>query len=158
MIDSYDNITDTSKYKNYISATKEDGIRLLDTLENALKSESETSVFMFYGMDYIKNVLKDELSNRFKDLMLKFKETKNVRMIFIDDSSKLKQYEYEDYYRDNVKQTYGIWLSTGLSDQYVIKSTTYNKLTRSELPNDFGFKVEKGIAVLIKLLDFYSQD
>jgi uncharacterized protein YxjI len=47
---------------------------------------------------------------------------------------------------------------TNLTDQFTIKSSTYNKETRGTIENSFGFNVVKGTAKLVKLLDFYSID
>ena len=43
-------------------------------------------------------------------------------------------------------------------DQFTIKCSTFNKETRAQIPNDFGYIVERGNATLVKLLDFYSEE
>ena len=101
---------------------------------------------------------KREVQRKLKTMLSNLKNKKNVRMIIADGVSKIKNFEYDDFYRNCVQNTYGIWLGSGITDQYTIKSSTYNKQTRSEITNDFGYIVEKGNATYIKLLDFYTED
>ena len=63
-----------------------------------------------------------------------------------------------DFYRENVQPIYAVWIGSGITEQFTIKCSTYNKETRSQIPNDFGYNVDRGNSVLIKLLDFYSKD
>ena len=67
-------------------------------------------------------------------------------------------FEYEDFYRACVQPIYAIWVGSGITDQFTIKSSTYNKETRSQIPGDFGYNVDRGNASQIKMLDFYTED
>ena len=67
-------------------------------------------------------------------------------------------YEYEEFYRNCVQPINAIWIGSGITDQYTIKSSTYNKETRSQIPSDFGYNVDRGVARQIKVLDFYTRD
>ena len=58
----------------------------------------------------------------------------------------------------NIQPIYGIWIGSGITEQYTIKSSTYTKETRSQIESDFGYNVDRGNAYLIKLLDFYTKD
>lgn len=51
-----------------------------------------------------------------------------------------------------------IWIGSGITDQFTIKSSTYNKETRAQIPFDFGYIIDRGVARRIKVLDFYSKD
>jgi S-DNA-T family DNA segregation ATPase FtsK/SpoIIIE len=66
--------------------------------------------------------------------------------------------EYEDFYKNCVQSMNAIWVGNGMIDQFTIKCSTYNRETRAQIPNDFGYIVDKGNATLIKLLDFYSEE
>ena len=129
---------------------------ILDKIKNANGSTME--VFIFYGMDSYKNKLSTAEYSEFKDVLVNIKNKPNVRVIFIDSVSRIKTFEYESFYTNNVQSMYGIWIGSGITDQFTIKSSTYNKETRAQINNDFGYNVDRGNAILVKLLDFYSND
>lgn len=129
---------------------------ILDKIKNANGSTME--VFIFYGMDSYKNKLSTGEYSEFKDVLVNIKNKPNVRVIFIDSVSRIKTFEYESFYTNNVQSMYGIWIGSGITDQFTIKSSTYNKETRAQINNDFGYNVDRGNAILVKLLDFYSND
>ena len=86
------------------------------------------------------------------------KSVRNVKFIFADAVGKLKMYEYDDFFKSNVQPINAIWIGSGITDQFTIKSSTYNKQTRSQIENDFGYNVDKGNAKFIKVLDFYTEE
>ena len=75
-----------------------------------------------------------------------------------DIEGRLITLEYEDFYRDNVQPINAIWIGSGITEQFTIKSSTYNKETRAQIPNDFGYNVTRGVSTQIKLLDFYTKN
>ena len=91
-------------------------------------------------------------------MLSNLKNKKNIRIIIADSVSKIKLFEYEDFYKNCVQPTNAIWIGNGIVDQFTIKSSTYNRETRSQIPSDFGYKVDKGAATLVKLLDFYTEE
>ena len=56
----------------------------------------------------------------------------------------LYTFEYEEFYRSCVQPINAIWVGSGITDQFTIKSSTYNKQTRSQIASDFGYLVDKG--------------
>ena len=86
------------------------------------------------------------------------KQKQHIKIIISDSVSKIKNFEYDDFYRENVQPIYGIWIGSGITEQYTIKSSTYTKETRSQIENDFGYNIDRGTATLIKLIDFYSKN
>lgn len=149
LIDMDNMIQNTSDIVNY----NED--KILDKIKSASGS---MEVFIFYGIDGYKNTLTTAEFNDFKNYLVGLKSKPNVRVILIDSVSKIKPFEYESFYVNNVQAMYGIWVGSGITDQFTIKSSTYNKETRSQIGNDFGYNVVSGRATLVKLLDFYSND
>lgn len=134
-------------------------IKFIETLEAVQKvDDSIYKVFMIYGIDALYNNLSSEEQGKFKKLLLELKTHQNIKVILADIPSRIKVFEYEEFYRNNIQPIYGIWLGSGITDQFTIKSSTYNKVTRSQLESEFGFNVNRGNATLIKTLDFYTKD
>ena len=95
---------------------------------------------------------------KFKKILQQIKNTPHIRVIIADAVSKIKTYEYDDFYRENIQPINGIWIGSGITEQFTIKSSTYTRETRAQIESDFGYNVNRGIATLIKLLDFYTKD
>lgn len=148
-------IKDNTLFTNYYS---KDADLAFDTLENAIKLDNNTHVFMIYGIDNFKNLLNIDKQSKFFEILNNLKNISNIKVIIIDDVTRIKAYEYEDFYRNNVQPTFAIWIGSGVTDQFTIKCSTYNKETRSQIENSFGYNIFRGSAKLIKVLDFYSKD
>lgn len=157
IFDASENIQNHSEYKNYFSTNFLEAYNVLNTIYNSL-DESKTHLFLMYGFDAFKNGLSATDQKQFLKLLSNLKNKKNIHVVIIDGVSRIKAYEYEEFYRSSVQPTYALWIGSGISDQFTIKSSTYNKITRSLLEPEFGFSVNKGTAILIKILDFYSND
>ena len=156
MVDAYEGARNTESFEHYYSSNAQE---VLKAFEEACNSTDEVNkVFIMYGLDNLKNNLTAEEQRLLKTLLSKIKAIPTVRVILADSVSKIKAFEYDEFYRENVQPIYAVWIGSGITEQFTIKCSTYNKETRSQIPNDFGYNVDRGNAVLIKLLDFYSKD
>ncbi|MEH7491692.1 hypothetical protein [Neobacillus niacini] len=99
--------------------------------------------------------LNAQLSDDGKDKLKVFLERVNglnVTVIFSDAVDKLTSYTYESWFQKQVSLSEGIWVGNGITEQYTLK---INKITNDmygELPEDFGYVVNKGKVKLVKLL------
>ena len=156
MVDALEAVKEPKVFAKYYSTN---GAELVTKLEEVCKNKNgKTSVFMLFGIDSLKNSLDTEGQNKLKELLLSLKTNQHVKAIIADSVSRIKSFEYDDFYRTNVQPIYGIWVGSGITDQFTIKSSTYTKETRSQIDNDFGYNVDRGNARYIKLLDFYTKD
>ena len=81
------------------------------------------------------------------------KELEKYCFLLIDSVDKFKKVEYDDWYRSTVNNTRGIWIGDGIANQFSIKLTKTTKDLYDEIGNRFGYVVERGNPVLIKLLE-----
>ena len=156
MVDTNENVEDTVTFNNYYNSNYEE---VFKKLEEVSSTDGNTNyVFMIYGIKSFIDSFDQEEARKLKTTFSNLKNSKNVRVVFADSVSNIKSYEYDDFFKNCVQPANGIWLGSGITDQYTIKCSTYNKQTRSEIPNDFGYLVDKGSAIFVKLLDFYTED
>ena len=155
MFDLNQIVEEKEVFKNYFADNYQS---MLLNLEQASQNTNKIHVFIINGFDTFENGLSSNEQKQFKDLLHDIKSKQNIRIVMVDAISKIKTYEYEDFYRTNVEPTNAIWIGSGITEQFTIKSSTYNKETRSQIPNDFGYNVKQGSATLIKLLDFYTEE
>jgi DNA segregation ATPase FtsK/SpoIIIE, S-DNA-T family len=76
----------------------------------------------------------------------------NVTMIISDRSDKLSSISYEAWFKGHVSVQDFIWVGSGITDQYVLKTTKVTGDMYKEVPAGFGYVVTKGKPVLVKLL------
>ena len=156
MIDAAEIIKEPNKFKNYYSSNSKD---ILNKLEEINKTNNgKINMIVINGFDNLKNGLETAEFNKIKSILENVKNNNNLRVALVDSVSKIKALEYEDFYRDNVQPINAIWIGSGITEQFTIKSSTYNKETRSQIPNDFGYNVNRGVSTQIKVLDFYTKD
>lgn len=156
ILDPNESIKDKTTFKNYYGSNYIDSLNKLEEVAN--NNNGKGNVFLIFGFDSLNNNLSTDDKNKLKKILNEIKSKTNIRIILADGVSKLKSLEYEDFYRSNVQAIYGIWVGSGITDQFTIKSSTYTKETRSQIENNFGYNVDRGIAKLIKILDFYTKD
>ena len=156
MFDYNENVQSIQKLSNYYGSNYLDFVNKFEEIVN--NNNGKNSVFVFLGLDFLKNSSYPEEQKKIKNLLLNIKNKNNIKVIIADDVSKIKAFEYEDFYRENIQAINAIWIGSGITEQFTIKSSTYNRETRSQIPSDFGYNVNRGNATLIKLLDFYSND
>ena len=157
VIDKSETIKDSKKYTNYYSENVVEAFEAMKK-EAADTSGARTAMFVIHGVEEFINALGTDLGREFKNFLTTVKGNKNIKFIFSDAVTKIKLYEYEDFFRTCIQPINAIWVGSGITDQYTIKSSTYTRETRAAIPNDFGYNVDRGNATLIKLLDFYTED
>ena len=85
--------------------------------------------------------------------MLKLAEEKeSCNFIFVDNASRFKNHEYDDWYKAYVSGDTGIWVGNGFDDQYLIRANTIGKDIVNNCGVSFGYIVSQGEATMIKLI------
>ena len=110
------------------------------------------------GIDKFTAKLSQENKNLFGKMFELGKELGKYCFILADSVDKFKKVEYDDWYRNTVNNSRGIWIGDGIANQFAIKLTKTSKELYEEIGNRFGYVVERGIPVLIKLLEEGKED
>ena len=156
MIDSNENLKDPKTFQNYYGTNCNDALNKLEEITKT--NNNKINIFIIFGLDTFKNSLSMENQIKLKKILQQIKTTPHIRVIIADAVSKIKTFEYDDFYRENVQPINGIWIGSGITEQFTIKSSTYTRETRAQIESDFGYNVNRGIATLVKLLDFYTKE
>ena len=137
---------------NYFNEKFDEVIDKIIELVNSYKEESKPlniAVFLF-GISKILNKL--ESAGKVDELFTALKKYDELPIILIDEPTKLKDYTYENWYK-TFASSEGVWIGTGLYDQSVLKTSSYDKALSGEYPNNMGFYISEGIPKLIKLIE-----
>ncbi|MEE3344110.1 MAG: type VII secretion protein EssC [Bacilli bacterium] len=97
-----------------------------------------------------------------KELLMNFlnkvKRYGKISVVIVEETKRLKKYEYEDWYSNFFSAGNGIWVGNGAGDQSILKIDNYNKEMQGNYKNNMGFLISEGEATLIKLLDFITEE
>ena len=156
MMDADEIVKDKTKFNNYFSTDSQAILNKLIEIDNT--NNERINVVLFTGIESILTGVGTTEATKIKTILQNVKTKNNLRIILADSVSKIKNLEYEEFYRNNVQSINAIWVGSGITEQFTIKSSTYNRETRAQIPNDFGYNVYRGNCTQIKLLDFYSKD
>jgi len=76
----------------------------------------------------------------------------NVFLVLADQVDRIQPFSYESWFKNQVSLSDGIWVGSGLTDQYLLKTSKLTNDMYQEIPADFGYVLKKGKPVLVKLL------
>ena len=138
-----------------------------------LLTEMSEQYQLYMNNNYDKNILNDKKNNiiiilglsellaridaskkaEFTKALSMIKDLGTYHIVIIDNTDKLKQQAYESWYKLAIDSANGVWLGSGVLDQYSLKLATSPRELREELKPGFGVLIEKGKPYVIKLLE-----
>lgn len=151
-------LLDNKMFPNYYNNAFDEVVKKLNEyISGLIKQNSQTDgIIVLYGVDKFFAKLEDKHS--FDDLIDTIKKYEKIGIILIEESNKLKNYSYESWFTTIMGNNEGIWIGRGVSDQNILKISTYNKELSKEIKNDMGYYVTDGQPTMVKLIDFFSKD
>ena len=131
---------------------------LIDYTDRYISSNdnSGNTIIVFNGLS--KFVSKIDDKKKLEKLFGNIKKIEKFPVIVFDAVSKLKTYYLESWYREIFTGQEGLWIGNGISDQSLLKVSSFGKEFRADYKNDMGFYVSSGDTTLVKLLNFDSED
>ncbi len=106
--------------------------------------------------------LKNQLSDKAKEelqLVLEKGDVKYNLLFFIAETVKnLTSFTFEKWYKKHITQKDGIWVGAGVADQYQLKTVKTTKEMNEDITADFGFAIENGKPVKIKLVTMDKEE
>lgn len=102
------------------------------------------------GVDNFKNRLHNENKTKFGDLFNKAKDLGIINYILVDSINNIKKIEMEQWYKNAVNNSAGIWIGNGINDQFSIKINQRTEEMKENVPDSFCFVIEKGKAKYVK--------
>ncbi len=123
--------------------------QIFNILQTEKKADYKT-VYIMIGV----SVLKDKLSQDYKEVYEKIftdvNKYENSIFIFADDNASLKKIQVDEWYRNNVDNSYGIWLGDGAGDQMAISIATLSFEDKKVAFPFIAYPIFKGNHMIIK--------
>ena len=107
-------------------------------------------VCMILGLDKFINNL-DSLDTEFYEMLKKGEDNPNGIFIIVENVTKAKNHEYDDWYKNYITKEDGIWVGNGLDDQYL-----FDLISSKNIINNcglsYGYAIKSGQEKIIKLI------
>ena len=115
------------------------------------KREKQNVICFIIGIDKFINNLEKGQSD-FKEILSKTNSLGNFYFILVDNITRFKNHEFEDWYKTYVTNDSGIWVGSGVDDQYLINITSNRKKIDNNCGQSYGYIISQGDYKLIKLI------
>lgn len=125
-----------------------------DSIEKGIEVEHfDHKVIIINSIGALKNALSGESAEKLGLILLKGEAKYNITFIFGEQSKNLSGITFDKWYKQHIHPGDGIWIGSGMPDQYNLKPLKTTAEMREEMTPEFGFSLQKGKAVKVKLLN-----
>ena len=125
-----------------------------DAIEKGVEVEHfDQKVVVINSVVALKNVLSSKGAEKLGLILEKGEVHYNITIVFAEQSSNLAGITFDKWYKRHVVTGEGIWVGNGITEQYHLKASKTTSEMRDDTPADFGFSLQKGNAVKVKLLN-----
>ena len=83
---------------------------------------------------------------------------KNSSILIMDSVQQVKSKEFDTWYKQYVVNSEGLWLGSGITEQFVLKYNQSGTKLDNNCDMNFGYIIKNGNAKLIKLLEMSVTD
>ena len=139
----------SSKTKNYFTSELEDKVKKI--IAFAQTHNTQENVLIINSISKLINKLGD--ATLVEELFKKFRDAGNAYIVIFDENSKIKDYNYEDWFK-NIDISEGVYIGPGIEDQSIFKINNYSRELSEKQPNNYGYYISEGIYSTIKLIEF----
>lgn len=126
-----------------------------DALEKGVEVEGfDHKVIMINSIVALKNSLSSESAEKLALILEKGEAKYNITFIMTEQSNNLSGgVTFDKWYKKHINAGNGIWVGNGITEQYNLKPSKTTAEMRDDLSADFGFALQQGKGVKIKLLN-----
>ncbi len=139
--------------------------KTIKAITNLYKKEKETSktnisslatlpktVCIINGIADLLEKVSLEEKNEFINMIKEAKSLNTFKFIAIDNIDNIKTTSYEPWYKTSFDLSEGLWIGSGISNQFTLRVITSARELDDEIEPSFGYIVEKGKATQVKLI------
>ena len=124
-----------------------------------LDNDSEKDIYKFciiIGIDkFINDLEQDE--NKFLEMLKKAEKNNNCNFIIVESATKIKNREYDEWYRTYNQSDTGIWIGKGVDNQYLININSDRREIENNCNKTFAHVIRDGESTVVKLVGMDNQ-
>ncbi|MBQ7186007.1 MAG: type VII secretion protein EssC [Ruminococcus sp.] len=118
----------------------------------------EPLLIVVTSLSRLYEVLSDEGQQKLDLILEKGRTEYKMNVIFAEREDKLPALKIKKWYRMQLSAQDGIWAGPGFASQYYLTPVRSDAQTKAGITEEYGFALQKGRAVLIKLLKSERED
>ena len=82
----------------------------------------------------------------------------NYHFLICETANKIKNHEFDNWFRQGFSKDFGLWIGNGVGDQYLFNCEISFDRTRENLGKTFGYGIKQGEATTIKLIGMEEEE
>ncbi|TDL71159.1 type VII secretion protein EssC [Rhodococcus qingshengii] len=130
-----------------------------EAIEKGVEAEHfDHKVIIINSVASLKNALSKEGAEKLGLILEKGDAKYNITIIFAEQSKNLSGITFDKWYKQHMNPGDGIWVGAGITDQFNLKATKSTSEMREDMTAGFGFSLQKGKSVKVKLLNSVKEN
>ena len=109
------------------------------------------------SLNALKSVLSDEGKEKLSLVLEKGLSDYHLNIVIGEQVKAVSGYSFEKWYKAHLSQSDGIWIGNGITEQYQLKASKTTSEMHDEITDEFGYSLQKGKCVKLKLLKSRSE-
>jgi S-DNA-T family DNA segregation ATPase FtsK/SpoIIIE len=125
-----------------------------EAIEKGVEAQRfDQKVIIINSVVALKNALSKEGAEKLGLILEKGDAKYNITIIFAEQSKNLSGITFDKWYKQHMNPGDGIWVGGGITDQFNLKANKTTSEMREDMSAGFGFSLQKGKSVKVKLLN-----
>mgnify|MGYP002855346699 CR=1 FL=1 len=144
------------KVPNYFFDELDDKLdKIMEFMDKQKENSTKNTIIIINSIT--KLISKLENSTKVKDLFKKCKESGNCYIVIADESPKIKDQIYEEWFK-SIDTSEGVFIGPGVEEQNTLRITTYGKDLGKPMPKNYGYYIAEGMYHIIKVIEFERKE
>ena len=119
---------------------------------NGSPDMNKENICIILGIDKFLNDIEDD----FTSVLRRAEELGNYSFIAVDNFTRMKNHEYDDWFKEFTQKDNGIWIGNGVGSQYLINVNAYGNDTLNNCGFSFGCIINQGEPTMVKLIGMHE--
>lgn len=129
-----------------------DSLKFLN--DEVFRTDRTNNLIVFItGMEKLISSLDPTIKSNLVTFFTKISELKNVSIVFVGRVVEIKPFAYEPWFKQFVSNDGGIYIGRGVNNNTLYNISTSFRILNEQIPANFGYVVDNGIATRIKVLE-----
>ena len=130
-----------------------------DALEKGETVETfERQVVVINSLAMLRNALSDQGNEKLSLILERGVLEYNITVIIAEQSKSMSSVTFEKWYKANVSPSDGLWIGSGITEQYQLKANKTTSEMHEDITAEFGYSLIKGKCVKVKLLSEKAEE
>lgn len=130
-----------------------------DAMANGTQAEEFAPLLVVINsLSMLRTALSDQAKEKLALILEKGTTEYSINVVIADQAKNISSVAFEKWYKANVSGTDGLWIGSGITEQYQLKANKTTAEMHEEITPEFGYSLIKGKAVKLKLLNNRAEE